>query len=74
MNGFVQWWGTIRGKGGLTVVMLSAVDGPPGPSVVAVHGLGGIIHGCPRGPGDRLWGDHWLCDNTQTYIQLHRRN
>ena len=29
--------------GGPTVVMLSAVDGPPGPSVAAMHGPGGRL-------------------------------
>ena len=32
--------GTVRGYRGPTVVMLSAVDGPLGPSVAAVHGPG----------------------------------
>ena len=40
-------------------MMLSAVDGPPGPSVAAVHDPGGI-HGCHTwSGGDRLWEDHW---------------
>ena len=38
---------TVRGYGGPTVVILSAVDGPPGPSVAAVHG-----------PGDHPWLPH----------------
>ena len=32
--------GTVRGYGGPRMLMLSAVDGPPGPSVAAVHGPG----------------------------------
>ena len=36
----VRRWGTVRGYGGPTVVMLSAVDGSPGPSVASVHGPG----------------------------------
>ena len=32
--------GAVRGYGGPTVVILSTVDGPPGPSVAAVHGPG----------------------------------
>ena len=43
----VRRWGTVRGYGGPTVVMLSAVDGPPGPSVAAMHS-----------PGDRPWLPH----------------
>ena len=47
--------GTVRGYGGPTV-MLSALDGPPGPSVAVVHGPGDH----PWLPhlvwGDRLWG------------------
>ena len=52
----VRRWGTVRGYGGPTMVMLSAVDGPPGPSVAAVHGpedhpwLPNLVR------GDRLWG------------------
>ena len=41
------------------MVMLSAVDGPPGPSVVAVHGPGGPSMAAALDPGDRLWRDHW---------------
>ena len=41
------------------VMMLSAIDGPPGPSVVAVHGPGGPSMAAALGPGDRLWRDHW---------------
>ena len=37
----IRWWGTIRGYGGPSVLMLSAVDGSPGPNVAAVHGPGG---------------------------------
>ena len=40
----VRQWETVRGYGGPSVLMLSAVDGPPGPSVAAVHG-----------PGDHPW-------------------
>ena len=40
------------------MVMLSAIDGPPGPSVAAVHGPGGPSMVAALGPGDRLWGDH----------------
>ena len=46
--------------GGPTVEMLSAIGGPPGPSMAAVHG-----------PGEHPWlphlvrGDHWQCDITQ---------
>ena len=44
-------WGIVRGYGGPTVVMLSAVDSPPGPrpgpSVAAVDGPGGPIVGGP---------------------------
>ena len=41
------------------MVMLSAVDSPPGPSVAAVHGPRGPSMAAALGPGDRLWGDHW---------------
>ena len=33
------------------MVMLSAVDGPPGPSVVSVHGPGGPSMAAALGPG-----------------------
>ena len=52
----MQQWGTIRGKGGPTVVMLSAVDGPPGLSVVAVHGPGGPSMTAACGPGRPIGG------------------
>ena len=52
----VRRWGTVRGKGGPTVVMLSAVDGPPGPSVAAVHGLGGPSMVAALGPGGPIVG------------------
>ena len=55
----VRQWGTVRGYGGPRMLMLSAVDGPPGPSVAAVHGPGGPSMAAALGPGDRLWGDHW---------------
>ena len=45
--------------GGPIVVMISAVDGPHGPSVAAVHGPEGPSMAATFGPGDRLWGDHW---------------
>ena len=32
------------------MVMLSAVDGPPGPSVAAVHGPGGSFMAAALGP------------------------
>ena len=38
------------------MVMLSAVDGPPGPSVAAVHGPGGTIHGCRTWSGGTDFG------------------
>ena len=47
----VRRWGTVRGYGGPTVVMLSAVDDPPGPSVAAVHGPGGPSMAAALGPG-----------------------
>ena len=48
----VRWWGTVRGyAGGPTMVMLSAVDGPPGPSVSAVYGPGGPSMVAAPGPG-----------------------
>ena len=56
VNGLVM--GTVCGYGGPSVLMQSAIDGPPGPSVAAVHGpcepskaatlgLGGPILGGP---------------------------
>ena len=53
----VRQWETVRGFGGPTVVMLSAVDGPPGPSMAAVHGPEGGPGDCLW--GDSLWGDYW---------------
>ena len=45
------------------MVMLSAVDGPPGLSVVAVHGPGGPSMTAACGPGRPIGGgDHRLCD------------
>ena len=44
------------GGGGPTVVMLSAVDGPPGPSVAAVHGPGGPSMAAALGPGGPIVG------------------
>ena len=41
---------------GPTMVMLNAVDGPPGPSVAAMHGPGGQFMAAELGPGDQLWG------------------
>ena len=37
--------GTILSYGESTLVILSAVDSPPGPSVVAMHGPGGTDRG-----------------------------
>ena len=45
--------------GGPNVVMLSAVDDPPGPSVAAVHGLGRPSMAAALGPGGPIVGDHW---------------
>ena len=39
-----------------TVVMLSAVAGPPGPSVVAVHGPGGLSMVATLGLGGPIVG------------------
>ena len=54
----VRWWGTVRGYGGPSVLMLSTctVDAPPGPSVAAVHGPGGPSMAAALGLGGRLWG------------------
>ena len=38
------------------MVMLSAVDGPPGPSVAAVHGSGGPSMVATLGPGGAIVG------------------
>ena len=46
-------------RGEPNVVMLSAVDDPPEPSVAAVHNPGGPSMTAALGPGDRLWGEHW---------------
>ena len=46
-------------RGEPNVVMLSAVDDPPEPSVAAVHSPGGPSMTAALGPGDRLWGEHW---------------
>ena len=46
--------------------MLSAVDGPQGPSVAAMHGPGGPSIAAALVPGDWLWGHHWLCDSAAT--------
>ena len=54
----VQRWGTVRGYGEPTVVMLSAIDGPPGPSVAAVHGPRGPSMAAALGPGGPIVGDH----------------
>ena len=48
--------GTIRGKGGPTVVMLSAVGVPPGLSMVAVHGPGEPSMTATCGRGDQFGG------------------
>ena len=39
------------------MVMLSAVDSPPGPSVAIMHGPGGTIHGCCTWPGGTNCGE-----------------
>ena len=52
----VRWWGTVRGYRGPTVVMLSVVNGPPGPSVAAVHGPRRPSMDVALGQGDRMWG------------------
>ena len=44
--------------GGPTVVMLNAVDGPPGPSVTAVHGPVGPSMAAALGPGGLTMRDH----------------
>ena len=55
--------------GGSTVVMLSAVDGPPGPSVAAVHGAGRPHPWLPHlVRGDRLYGDH-RCDRSSAVVK-----
>ena len=38
------------------MVMLRAVDGPPGPSVAAVHGPGGPSTAAALGPGGPIMG------------------
>ena len=43
-------------QGGTKCVMLSAVDGPPGPSVAAVHGPGGPSMVAALGPGGQIVG------------------
>ena len=43
-------------RGGLNVVMLSAIDGPPGPSVAAVHSPGGPSMAAALGPGGPIVG------------------
>ena len=56
----VRRWGTVRGYGGPTVVMLSAVDGPPWTKCGSCAWSRGTIHGCRTwSGGDRLLGDHW---------------
>ena len=40
------------------VVMLSVVDGPPGPNVAAVHSPGGPFMAVALGPGGPIVGDH----------------
>ena len=52
----VRRWGPVRGYGGPSVLMLSAVDGPPGPSVVAVHGPGKPSMAAALGPGGLIVG------------------
>ena len=52
----IRWWGTVRGYGVPTVVMLSAVDGPPGPSVTVVHDPGGPFMAAVLGPGRPIVG------------------
>ena len=49
-------WGTVRGYGGPSVVMLSAVDGLPGPSVAAMHGPGRPSMASALGPGGPIAG------------------
>ena len=44
MNG--PGWGTVRGYGGPTVVILSAVDGPPWTKRGSRAWSGETIHGC----------------------------
>ena len=51
-------WGTVRGYGGLTVVMLSAVDGPPWTKCGSRAWPGGTIHGC------RTWSGGTDCGGT----------
>ena len=46
----VRQWGTVCGYGRPTVVMLNAVNGPPGPSVTAMHGPGGLSMAAALGP------------------------
>ena len=52
----VRRWGTVRGYAGSTVVMLSAVDSPPEPSVAAVHGLRGPSMAAALGSGGPIMG------------------
>ena len=60
---------------GPNVVVLSAVDGPPGPSVAAVHTLGGTIHGCRTWSGETdCGGGHWLCDSPPPWLVNYYRS
>ena len=54
MNGRAVGDHSVHGYGEPTVVMLSAVDGPPGPSVEAVHGPGEPSMAAALGPGGPL--------------------
>ena len=48
--------GTVPGYGRPTMVMLSAVDGLPGPSVAAMHGPGRPSMAAALGPGGPIMG------------------
>ena len=48
------------------MVMLSAVDGPPGPSVAVMHGPRETIHGC------RTWSGGTDCGETIGSVTVHQ--
>ena len=49
------------------MVVLSAVDGPPRTKYCRNAWSGGPSIAAALGPGDRLWGDHRLCDISHLY-------
>ena len=61
----VRRWGTVRGKGGPSVVMLSAVDGPPWTKCSSCAWSGGTIHGF------RTWSGGTDCGGTIGCVTEH---